>query len=433
MPKKTQSAKTETRKQSRIRERERDQQRLLFIALGIIAALIVVILAVGYWRTQIAILDETIATVNGTPLTVRQYQARARFESQALLARIAQVITAVQQMDPNNPALAAYRQYYEDQYTQLQGSLVQVPGKALEDLIDDELVRQEAKRRGITVTPAEIDREIELSIKENLGYPRPTLTPTNGPSPTPTNTATPTLTPTNTATPSVSPTATATLSATLTATPTLGPTETPEPTQTPLSTEAYNEQLNKLKENITKEKYTWDDYRQIVEIQLLREKLNEALGKEIKTTAEQIHARHILVKTFDEAEAVIARLKAGEDFAKVAAEVSIDTSNKDKGGDLGWAPQGTYVTEFDEAAFKLPVMQISDPVTTTFGVHVIQVLEKDPNHPLDEATLESKRAQALSDWLVQARSSAGNNIQRFFSAEYIPPEVRKLQTPAATQ
>src|SRR5581483_8439920 len=219
----------------------------------------------------------------------------------------------------------------------------------------------------------------------------PTLTPTNGPSPTPTATETvatetPTLTPTNTATPSVSPTATATLSATLTATPTLGPTETPEPTQTPLSAEAYNEQLNKLKENIAKEKYTWEDYRQIVQAQLLREKLNGALGKEIKTTAEEIHARHILVKTYDEAQAVIARLKAGEDFAKVAADVSIDTSTKDKGGDVGWAPQGTYVSEFDEAAFKLPVMQISDPVTTTFGVHVIQVLEKDPNHPLDEAT-----------------------------------------------
>ncbi|HZQ08729.1 MAG TPA: hypothetical protein VFD70_19255, partial [Anaerolineae bacterium] len=113
MPKKNQPAKNETRKQSRIREREREQQRLLLIALGVIAVLIVIVLAVGYWRTQIAILDETIATVNGVPLTVRQYQARARFESQALLARIAQVVAAVQQMDPNNPALASYRQYYE--------------------------------------------------------------------------------------------------------------------------------------------------------------------------------------------------------------------------------------------------------------------------------------------------------------------------------
>src|SRR5581483_3224773 len=137
----------------------------------------------------------------------------------------------------------------------------------------------------------------------------PTLTPTNGPSPTPTATETVatetmTLTPTSTATPSVSPTATATLSATLTATPTQGPTGTPEPTQTPLSPEAYQEQLGKLKDNISTYHYSFDDYRHFIEAQLLRDKLKEALGKEVKTTAEQIHVEHILVKTFEEAQKV---------------------------------------------------------------------------------------------------------------------------------
>lgn len=431
MAKKKQSSTSETRIQSRLREREREQQRIIFIALGIIAALVVIILAFGYWRTTIAILDDPIATVNGVTLKVREYQARARYESQVVLARLGQIQDAVSQFDSQDSSFAQIIQYYQNQYAQEQTRLLQVPSQALEDIIDDELVRQEAARRGIKVTPEEIDREIELGIKENLGYTRPTLTPTAGPSPTATNTPTVTLTPTSTATPSISPTATATLSATLTATPTEGPTGTPLPTQTPLGPDAYATEVGKLKESIGKSRYSFDDYRKIVEAQLLRERLNDVLGQEIKTTAEQIHARHILVKTFEEATKVEERLKAGEDFGKVAVEVSTDPSAQSNSGDLGWAPRGSFIKEFEDVAWQLNPLQISEPVTTTAGIHIIQLLEKDADHALDEAALANKRAEALTDWLQETRSAATTNIQRFFSTEYIPGEIRRLQTPAA--
>jgi parvulin-like peptidyl-prolyl isomerase len=433
MAKKKQSASTETRIQSRLREREREQQRIIFIALAIVAALVVIILAFGYWRTTIAVLDDPIATVNGVTLKVRAYQARARYDSQVVLARLSQIQDAVGQFDSKDPSFQQIIQFYQNQYSEEQTKLLQVPSQALEDIIDDELVRQEAARRGITVTPEEVDREIELGIKENLGYTRPTLTPTAGPSPTSTNTPTVTLTPTSTATPSISPTATATLSATLTATPTAGPTETPLPTQTPLGPDAYATEVGKLKENIGKSRYSFDDYRHIVEIQLLRDKLNTALGQEIKTTEEQIHARHILVKTFEEASKIEERLKAGEDFAKLAVELSADSSAQTNKGDLGWAPRGNFVKEFEDAAWALSPLQISQPVTTTFGVHIIQLLEKDANHTLDEAALTRKRGEALTDWLQQVRSAATTNIQRFFSTEYVPGEIRRLQTPSAQQ
>jgi parvulin-like peptidyl-prolyl isomerase len=236
------------------------------------------------------------------------------------------------------------------------------------------------------------------------------------------------LTPTNTATPSVSPTASATLSATLAATPTEGPTETPQPTQTPLGPEAYATEEAKLKENISKLKISFEDYRKIVEIDLLRQRLNEALGAEVKTTAEQVHVAHILVKTFEEAQAVEARLQAGEDFGALAAELSIDPSAKTNQGDLGWAARGQFVTEFENAAFSLPVLQVSAPVTSSFGVHIIKVLEKDANRVLEAAALEQARASALSDWLQTARANAGDAIKRFFSTDYIPSEVKRLTT-----
>ncbi len=409
-----------------MRERDQEQQRVLFIALGIIAALIVIILAVGYWRVVIAVQDETIATVNGVPLKVRDYQARARFDAQTILARMNSIQEAFQQFDANDPAMSSLVQYYQNQLAQDQQALQQAPSKALENLIDDELVRQEAARRNITVTAADIDREIELSVNENLGYERPTTTPTAGPSPTPTNTNTPTLTPTNTATPSISPTATATLSATLVPTPTEGPTEMPAPTQTPLSPEAYKTEVAKLYENLGKMKISIDDYRKIVAVDLLRQRLNDALGVEVKTTAEQVHVEHILVKTFEEAQAVETRLRAGEDFAALAAELSIDPSAKTNKGDLGWATRGQFIQEFDTAAFSLPVLQVSEPITTSFGVHIIQVLERDANRALDANALAQARASALTDWLQSARAAAASSILRYFDAQYIPSELKKL-------
>jgi peptidyl-prolyl cis-trans isomerase C len=87
---------------------------------------------------------------------------------------------------------------------------------------------------------------------------------------------------------------------------------------------------------------------------------------------QEIHARHILVATLPEAQAVEKRLKAGEDFAKIAKELSKDSGSD--GGDLGWFTREKMVPDFADAAFKLKVGEISAPVKTEFGWHIIQVL-----------------------------------------------------------
>jgi hypothetical protein len=98
---------------------------------------------------------------------------------------------------------------------------------------------------------------------------------------------------------------------------------------------------------------------------------------------------HILVKTKAEADAVMTRLKNGEDFAAVAKDVSIDTGSGAKGGDLGCNPKGVFVPEFDEAASTQPVGQLSDPpVQTQYGFHVILVNKRE------EAAFEDAREQA---------------------------------------
>jgi peptidyl-prolyl cis-trans isomerase C len=88
----------------------------------------------------------------------------------------------------------------------------------------------------------------------------------------------------------------------------------------------------------------------------------------------EIHARHILLPTEEEAKAALARVKAGEDFAKVATELSKDPGGE--GGDLGWFTRDRMVPEFADAAFKMEPGQVSDPVKSQFGWHIIKVEEK---------------------------------------------------------
>ncbi|MDE2286358.1 MAG: peptidylprolyl isomerase [Hyphomicrobiales bacterium] len=89
----------------------------------------------------------------------------------------------------------------------------------------------------------------------------------------------------------------------------------------------------------------------------------------------EVHARHILVPTEEEAKAIIAQLKGGADFATLAKEKSKDPGAAD-GGDLGYFTKDQMVPEFADAAFKLDKGQISDPVKTQFGWHVIKVEDK---------------------------------------------------------
>jgi peptidyl-prolyl cis-trans isomerase C len=89
---------------------------------------------------------------------------------------------------------------------------------------------------------------------------------------------------------------------------------------------------------------------------------------------EEVRARHILVESEPDAQAALKRVKGGEDFTKVANEMSKDPGSK--GGELGWFTKERMVPEFAEAAFKMQPGQISDPVKSQFGWHIIQVEER---------------------------------------------------------
>lgn len=124
---------------------------------------------------------------------------------------------------------------------------------------------------------------------------------------------------------------------------------------------------------------------------------------------EEVRARHILVESEADAQAALKRVKGGEDFAKVANEMSKDPGSK--GGELGWFTKERMVPEFAEAAFKMQPGQISDPVKSQFGWHVIQVEEKRQKQfpPLDQVKDQVTRyvvQKSQSELILKLREEA---------------------------
>jgi peptidyl-prolyl cis-trans isomerase C len=146
---------------------------------------------------------------------------------------------------------------------------------------------------------------------------------------------------------------------------------------------------------------------------------DEQIGK-LKPEAE-VHARHILVKTEEEAKDLVKQLKAGADFNELAKKSS-DSSNAHSGGDLGYFSRGQMVKSFEDAAFALEPGQVSDPVKSEFGWHVIKVEDKR-NRPVpsfDEVKdqiMASLVQTQLKDTVQKLRSSA--------SIDILDPELKK--------
>jgi peptidyl-prolyl cis-trans isomerase C len=135
----------------------------------------------------------------------------------------------------------------------------------------------------------------------------------------------------------------------------------------------------------------------------------------------EIHARHILAPTKEAAEAALKRVQGGEDFGKVADELSKDPGNN--GGDLGWFTKDRMVPAFADAAFKLQPGQISDPVQTQFGWHIIQVEGRREKQfpPLDQVRPDIERylgQKAQTDLILQLRQGA--KIERTDEAQAAP-------------
>ena len=372
-----------TRKQLSRREKEQRYSRLLIIGAAGVLGLVVLIFAWGLYDQYVLRPRKPVAIVGGVPIRLDSYQHLVQYRRWDYRSYFARLQEQQRQFNPDSEDESFLYQYVGQQIQQVQSWLTSVPNDVLEEMINGQLARQECALRGITVSAD----EVQLRLETQFGYDR------NPPTPTP-----------------------------VPVTFTLPITVTPTPTIAPMTQEEFNQQATAWFQAMQKQSgYTETEFRTLLETSLYREKLAEVLGSTVPTTTEQIHARHILVATREEADKVLARLQSGEDFAALAKELSTDTSTKEEGGDLGWFPKGKMDTAFDEAAFALQPGQTSQVVETQYGFHIIRVEERDANRPLGASDLEDAKSKAVNAWYQERAASP--DVVRKWDSTMVPKDT----------
>jgi foldase protein PrsA len=158
---------------------------------------------------------------------------------------------------------------------------------------------------------------------------------------------------------------------------------------------------------------TMEEFRATQRAQLLASKMIEEVTARVPTTAEQVHARHILVSDQNRAETLLQDLQSGANFAALAQQVSEDTSTAANGGDLGWFPRDVPLMPpvVVEAAFALNPGEIGSVIKSDQGYHIVKVEAREPNRPLTPDILLYIRQRAFEEWLAERRDQA--TIERY--------------------
>jgi parvulin-like peptidyl-prolyl isomerase len=403
-------------------QREQRRQRLVVIGTGVALVLALAALLVGVLYDQVFVPSQTVASVNDTNLSRRNYWQERRY---ALTREIIQSF----QLD----ALLAGQDFGQGQdftsrVPQVNQQIGQVRSLPLDDATlgawqQRTLIEQGAQTLGVDASDGAIKQRLVNDLAQAF-LPDDSAAPTSAPAGAPE--ASDALTDTN----AVSPTTTAV--------PTPQPTPTPRPTITtdaaPNQAEAIiTAAFNRYQANIQAEgqtvELTRDDfvaaldrqYREAVLTDLIQQELVPEEGFQPDSTPTEIRANHILcglpedvaeeqreaeyAQAKERCDAIYAQLQDGADFATLAREESDDEANKDNGGDLGFFGENSgFDPDFVQAAFALNDGEISEPVRTQFGYHIIQAVERRAD-PRDEQ-LDQARGEAFEQWLNEQRAAA---------------------------
>jgi len=178
---------------------------------------------------------------------------------------------------------------------------------------------------------------------------------------------------------------------------------------------AFKKRMAFVEEQVLQDFWIQREISRLVTLEKIQQKYQERLKS--MPPEEEVHARHILVATEDEAKAIIAELKKGTPFDKIAKEKSTDKASGAEGGDLGWFKKSDMVKEFADAAFALKKDQTSEtPTKTQFGYHVIKIDDRRTAPPpaleeLSDQIREELAREAVTAQLDKIR--AGSKIEKF--------------------
>jgi len=438
-------SKVVTKKHLAKKEKEARQTKIILISTIVLLGIIVGLVSYGLVDNYIVKPNKIVARVGEKTIKAGDFEKEVKYYRLSMINR---AYTYIQYSSMFGDYGSSFLTQAQDMVTQLYDQ--EAVGKAvLDQMIDRIIMDEEAEKYGISVSSSEIQdaKQTGFDFYPN-GTPTPTITPTQVFTPTLSKsqldllkyTATPTLSATVTQTlesgdvtnsPEQTLDPTAVLDSTTEATETgNSASETPEPTATitptptPYTTQGFGKEYNNYLDTLSSINFKAKDVDRLFYYQILQEKLLVKVTEDLKPFEDQVWARHILVATEEEANSVLDRLTAGEDFAVLAAELSLDSGSATSGGDLGWFGTGRMVAEFEEAAFALEEGEISQPVKTTNGWHIIQSIGKG-NIALNATEFENYKQTNYAKWITSIRESRNDIVIEPNYIDFVPtsPEV----------
>lgn len=367
-----------TKKQRTRAEREARLNRWIIAGTVAVGVLVVGILLYAYLAEYVFKGRAPVATVNGVPITTADFQARVRHYRIVLQEQRNYYTARRMELDPTDPNSSFILGYLNGQIRQIDSMLSEtyatMLGKeVLDRMVQEEVLRQEAARRGIAVSQEEIDRAIE----EQFGYDRDAAMAAL-------------LTPTVVST------------APVTAETALTVTATPEPT--PVPKEEFDRRYQEyVKTYLKPSGLSEAKFRAMVEASLLYDKLQQAIAAELPQTMEQVQVRYFSFSTQEEAGQVAERLGKGEKWEDIAAEIKEDEESQAYASEPEWVTRGFLAEQFGEEAastvWETPAQQYTAPLAGTDGRwYIVHVMGREVREL--ESWLHSYEEQRVfQEWL----------------------------------
>ncbi len=183
---------------------------------------------------------------------------------------------------------------------------------------------------------------------------------------------------------------------------------------------AFESRVNYLKRRALRELY----FEKVIKASVSDDDAKKLYDDQVKLLKpeEEVQARHILVESEDKAKELAEKIKGGSKFEDLAKENSKDPGSKDDGGNLGYFGHGQMVPQFEEVVFKMQKGDVSAPVQTQFGWHLIKVEDKRVKAPPAFDVVKDRILQSL---LLQKASKAAVDLRTKAKIEYVDADIKK--------
>jgi len=380
----------ETKKHVARADLERRQRRLIIALMIAIGIIVIVLVGAGIYDTYFVKPYESVAVVNGEEIHAGLFETRVRWAQRTLVAQMGSQIELLNAF-ADEPELT---QTLQEQILELQAQLSN-PALLAQDVFDqmitEAVFRQEAERRGITVSADEIDNTI-YELFDFFPDGTPTPLPTSGGETSEEGES--------------------------------GSTEVPQPIPTVYTRENYDEDYKNFVDSLRDFRIKEADFRDLVRNQLLQAKVQEAFQAEmdIPENEEQVLVQHLIVQDEAVAEEVFQRYEDGQPWEDLVLEYSEDTSTNENAGEIGWLSLGDLQSQFGQqgiVVFTSPLGEVIGPIESSIGFHLIIVNGRE-DRPLSEFVLERLTQTNFGNWVQSLRAEAEIEIIDGWE-EFLPP------------